>query len=58
MNLKLNVWRQDGPDDKGRFETYDATDVNEVKEVRIPEHFLSLILFLCRLTLSQNRNQI
>jgi succinate dehydrogenase / fumarate reductase, iron-sulfur subunit len=29
VNLKLNVWRQDGPDDKGRFESYDATDVNE-----------------------------
>lgn len=29
MNLKLNVWRQDGPDDPGRFETYNATDVNE-----------------------------
>jgi succinate dehydrogenase / fumarate reductase iron-sulfur subunit len=29
VNLKLNVWRQDGPDDKGRFETYDANDVNE-----------------------------
>lgn len=29
MNLKLNVWRQDGPDDKGRFEAFDANDVNE-----------------------------
>ena len=29
MNLKLNVWRQDGPSDKGHFETYDATDVLE-----------------------------
>ena len=29
MNLKLHVWRQDGPQDKGHFETYDATDVLE-----------------------------
>jgi len=29
MNLKLHVWRQKGPKDKGRFETYDATDVLE-----------------------------
>ena len=29
MNLKLHVWRQDGPSDKGHFETYDATDVLE-----------------------------
>ncbi len=29
MNLKLNVWRQDGPNDKGRFESFDAADVNE-----------------------------
>ena len=29
MNLKLHVWRQDGPDDKGHFETYEANDVLE-----------------------------
>lgn len=29
MNLKLKVWRQSGPDDKGGFETYDADNVNE-----------------------------
>ena len=29
MNLKLHVWRQNGPNDKGAFVTYDATDVNE-----------------------------
>jgi succinate dehydrogenase / fumarate reductase iron-sulfur subunit len=29
VNLKLNVWRQDGPNDKGRFESFDAADVNE-----------------------------
>ena len=29
MNLKLHVWRQDGPQDKGHFETYDANDVLE-----------------------------
>lgn len=28
MNLTLKVWRQDGPDDKGRFETYDAKDIS------------------------------
>ena len=29
MNLKLHVWRQNGPDDDGHFETYDANDVLE-----------------------------
>ena len=29
MNLKLHVWRQNGPEDGGRFETYDANDVLE-----------------------------
>jgi succinate dehydrogenase / fumarate reductase iron-sulfur subunit len=29
MNLTLRVWRQHGPDDAGRFETYQATDVSE-----------------------------
>ena len=29
MRLKLNVWRQSGPEDKGHFETYDAPDVSE-----------------------------
>ena len=29
MNLKLHVWRQDGPRDSGHFETYDAADVLE-----------------------------
>ena len=28
MNLTLKVWRQNGPDDKGRFETYDAKDIS------------------------------
>jgi succinate dehydrogenase / fumarate reductase iron-sulfur subunit len=28
MNLTLKVWRQKGPNDKGRFETYDAKDVS------------------------------
>ena len=27
LNLTLKVWRQDGPDDAGRFETIDAPDV-------------------------------
>jgi succinate dehydrogenase / fumarate reductase, iron-sulfur subunit len=27
MNLTLKVWRQDGPDSKGRFETYDVPGV-------------------------------
>jgi len=27
MQLKLKVWRQDGPDAPGRFETYDAVDI-------------------------------
>ncbi len=29
MNLTLHVWRQKGPGDTGRFETYEATDVSE-----------------------------
>ena len=29
MNLTLKVWRQDGPNDAGRFETYQATDVKD-----------------------------
>jgi succinate dehydrogenase / fumarate reductase, iron-sulfur subunit len=29
MKLKLHVWRQTGPEEKGRFVTYDAPDVNE-----------------------------
>ena len=27
INLTLHVWRQNGPDDKGRFETYQAKDI-------------------------------
>jgi succinate dehydrogenase / fumarate reductase iron-sulfur subunit len=27
LNLTLHVWRQDGPNDKGRFETYHAKDI-------------------------------
>lgn len=29
MNLTLKVWRQKGPEDPGRFVTYEARDVNE-----------------------------
>jgi len=29
MKITLNVWRQNGPNDKGRFETYVRTDVSE-----------------------------
>lgn len=28
MNFKLRVWRQDGPDDEGRLETYEATNIS------------------------------
>jgi succinate dehydrogenase / fumarate reductase iron-sulfur subunit len=28
MNLKLRVWRQKGPDDKGKMVTYQATDIS------------------------------
>lgn len=28
MDLTLHVWRQQGPDDKGRLETYQATDIS------------------------------
>ena len=28
MNLTLRVWRQAGPDDRGRFQEYDLTDVS------------------------------
>ena len=27
MNLKLIVWRQKGPSEPGRFETYQATNI-------------------------------
>ena len=29
MNLTLKVWRQDGPNDPGHFETYQASDVKD-----------------------------
>ncbi len=29
MNVTLRVWRQDGPDASGRFETYEASDISE-----------------------------
>jgi succinate dehydrogenase / fumarate reductase iron-sulfur subunit len=29
VDLTLKVWRQDGPDSPGRFETYDARDINQ-----------------------------
>jgi succinate dehydrogenase / fumarate reductase, iron-sulfur subunit len=29
LSLTLRVWRQKGPQDEGRFETYEAPDVNE-----------------------------
>jgi succinate dehydrogenase / fumarate reductase iron-sulfur subunit len=29
MHLTLKVWRQKGPNDAGRFETYEAHDINE-----------------------------
>jgi succinate dehydrogenase / fumarate reductase iron-sulfur subunit len=29
ISLKLRVWRQDGPHDRGRFETYDAPNLPE-----------------------------
>ena len=28
MDLKLRVWRQEGPNDKGAFEAIDATDIS------------------------------
>lgn len=28
MNLKLKVWRQDGPESKGRIETYEVSDIS------------------------------
>lgn len=28
INIKLHVWRQKGPNDKGHFETYDAKDIS------------------------------
>jgi len=29
MNFTLKVWRQNGPGDRGRFETYEATNISE-----------------------------
>jgi len=28
LNLTLHVWRQNGPSDAGRFETYQAKDIS------------------------------
>ncbi|MFH1350485.1 MAG: succinate dehydrogenase/fumarate reductase iron-sulfur subunit, partial [Pseudomonadota bacterium] len=28
INLTLKVWRQNGPDDKGHLETYEAKDIS------------------------------
>ncbi len=28
INLALKVWRQNGPDDKGHLETYEAKDIS------------------------------
>src|SRR5829696_6659537 len=28
MNLHLKIWRQDGPDDAGHFEEFEARDIN------------------------------
>ena len=28
INLTLEVWRQNGPTEKGRFETYEAKDIS------------------------------
>ena len=28
MNLTLKIWRQDGPNDKGRLETYPVTEIS------------------------------
>ncbi len=37
INIKLKVWRQDGPKAKGRFETY------ELKDISIDSSFLEMI---------------
>ena len=29
LNLKLKIWRQNGPDDSGQFETYQIDEVSE-----------------------------
>ena len=29
MNLTLKIWRQNGPDDAGQFETYQIDEVSE-----------------------------
>ena len=29
MDLTLHVWRQNGPNDKGRFDTLPANDISE-----------------------------
>ena len=29
LNFTLKVWRQNGPDDEGRFESYEATNISE-----------------------------
>jgi len=29
MNLKLKIWRQDGPESAGHFKTYDISGISE-----------------------------
>tara|TARA_B100000085_G_C18454817_1_gene476427 strand:+ start:263 stop:1015 length:753 start_codon:yes stop_codon:yes gene_type:complete len=47
MNLTLKVWRQSGPEDKGRFETH------EIKEVSEDSSFLEMMDQLNELLLSK-----
>ena len=48
MNLTLKVWRQSGPEDKGRFETH------EIKEVSEDSSFLEMMDQLNELLLSKD----
>ncbi|MCC6382490.1 MAG: succinate dehydrogenase/fumarate reductase iron-sulfur subunit [Dehalococcoidia bacterium] len=52
MNLTLKVWRQDGPRDAGRFETYEANAVSE------DISFLELLDVVNEDLVAQNREPI
>ena len=51
-NLKLRIWRQDGPDDVGRFETY------RIDEISDEASFLELLDILNERLISEGKEAI
>ena len=52
INIKLKVWRQDGPKAKGRFETY------ELKDISIDSSFLEMIDVLNEQLISEGNEPV